>query len=148
MSTKNYTYILIPFLSLILFSCSDSKIDSPTSECPAVVMVTNSDEYPNDAIQINSISVQDQELNINVSHGGGCEEHEYVLLQDPLFCGTPPVHVTIRLDHNSNEDMCEALITKDLCFDLSSIYESFPNDTITIGLYNTHQPSVNWVIEP
>jgi regulator of sigma D len=32
-----------------------------------------------------------------------------------------PAQVTVRLSHNSNGDMCEALISKNVSFDLSTL---------------------------
>jgi hypothetical protein len=61
-------------------------------------------------------------LQINISYGGGCEEHIFNLVQEPLFCSTPPVHVPLYLTHNSNNDNCEAVLIEELCFDISELY--------------------------
>ena len=85
-------------------------------------------------------------LNLNISHAGGCEEHDFQLLQDPLFCGTPPIYISMRHSHNGNSDLCEAWVTKDLCFDISSFYSN-ENEAITLGLHNSHQMNTTWTFE-
>ena len=147
MYTNGTFYFLVLLFPLFAFSCSDNEQADAQSECPDIILSNYEEEYPNDYILINSVSVQEQELNLNVSHSGGCEEHEYQLIQDPLFCGTAPIYIAIHISHNNNNDLCEAWITKDICFNISPIYDGFPNDVITIGLYNTHQTDTTWVIE-
>ena len=146
MNTKYAYGLLFLALNFIFYSCEDSKPVNQ-SHCPAIILAVYEEEWPNDYILINSVSIQDQELNLNVSHSGGCAEHEYVLIQDPLFCGTPPIYIPIRLSHNGNGDMCEASITEDLCFNLNDTYEEFPEDEITIALTNfPHQSDTTWIL--
>lgn len=147
MNTNRTYYFLVLLLLHLTYSCAKKEQIKVQSDCPDIIHSNYSDEYPDDYITINSVSLQDQEININVSHSGGCELHEYTLIQEPLFCGTPPIYISTRLSHNSNGDLCEASITEDLCFDLSSIYENFPGDEITIVLYNSHQSDTSWLIE-
>jgi len=90
--------------------------------------------------------LDEKDLLLNISHSGGCQEREYELFLDPLFCATPPVYLTIRLSHNSNNDLCEAWITKNLCFDISSIYNDFPEDQLYIEFINyPHQSDTIWL---
>lgn len=141
-------YFLSVLLACCVYSCDDNDQNKPKSDCPSLMQENNEGQYPNDYLIINSVSSQDNELNLNISHSGGCEDHEYELIQEPLFCGTPPIYISIYLSHNSNNDPCEAWITEDLCFDLSTVFENFPEDDITIGLYNTHQSDTTWIIAP
>ena len=39
-----------------------------------------------------------------------------------LFCRTPPF-MSLYLTHNSNNDNCEAVLTQELCFDISNLYD-------------------------
>lgn len=147
MNTKRVlgSFILSAFL---LFACSEEETLQTNSICPEIILLNNSEEWPNDYYIINSVSLSEsQELELNISYSGGCEEHEYELLQNPLFCGTPPIYISIKLSHNANGDICEAWITKDLCFDISSIYAGNGTNEITLGLYNSHQSDSTWVVE-
>ena len=147
MNTKS---ILCSFMLsvLLIIACSDDDIIQTNSICPEIIFLSNSEEFDNDYYTINSVSLSEsQELEVNISYSGGCEDHFIELFQDPLFCGTPPVYISIKLSHNANGDMCEALITEDLCFDISSIYAGYGTDDITIGLYNSHQTETTWILE-
>lgn len=148
MNIKTLSVISLCTLSLILFSCTDEQIIVAESNCPEIIVLNYDEEWINDTYIINNVSLSEsQELELNISHSGGCQEHEYELIQNPQFCGTLPIYIFIKLSHNSNGDICEAWITKDLCFDISSIYSENGTDEITIGLYNTHQTDTTWVLE-
>ena len=148
MNIKTLSVISLCTLSLILFSCTDEQIIVAESNCPEIIVLNYDEEWINDTYIINNVSLSEsQELELNISHSGGCQEHEYELIQNPQFCGTLPIYISIKLSHNSNGDICEAWITKDLCFDISSIYSENGTDEITIGLYNTHQTDTTWVLE-
>ncbi len=148
MTIKTRTLTSLFTLSIILLSCTEEVFIIEESNCPTPQYLNYDDAWINDAFIINSASVtESKELRLNISHSGGCQDHEYELLQEPNFCGTPPVYTTIKLSHNSNGDLCEALITKDLCFDLSLIYEGYSPNEVTIGLHNSHQPDSTWLFE-
>ena len=147
MNTKRVlnSFILSAFL---LSACSEQETLKTNSICPEIILLNNSEEWPNDYYIINSVSLSEsQELELNISYSEGCEEHEYELLQNPLFCVTPPIFISIKLSHNANGDICEAWVIKDLCFDISSIYAGNGTNEITIGLYNSHQSDSTWVVE-
>jgi len=134
-------------IGVLLYACEEDTT-SIISECPSIIKAEWEEQFQRDALYINSISVQDQELSLNISYGGGCEEHLFQLVQEPLFCGTPPIVLSIYLSHISNDDPCFAYITEDLCFDISSVYNDFPNEDISIYLNNyPHQSDTVWTIE-
>ena len=78
-----------------------------------------------DSYYIDTTFIYGDFLQINIEYAGGCEDHIFNLVHEFIFCGTPPVYISIKLRHNANEDLCEALITEDLCFDISSIYAGY-----------------------
>ena len=146
MNTKIHLPVVI-ILCLSFFGCNEKEEIVLPNNCPEIITIYSDSLWVNDYYIINEASLnEDGLLNINISHSGGCEEHDYQLLQDPLFCGTPPIYISMKLSHNANGDLCEAWITKDLCFDISSIY-SEENEDITIGLYNSHQVGTTWTFE-
>lgn len=79
------------------------------------------DEFE-DIVNINFASVVNDCLNVNFSYSGGCADHYFKLVVVHPGCegsnGTP---ATLRLEHESNNDSCDAVITKNMSFDLSKI---------------------------
>ncbi len=74
---------------------------------------------------ISSYDASISTLTLTVSHGGGCEEHDYMLVADEQFKESAPPEVDIRLIHDANGDTCEAGIQKELTFDLSPLRKRF-----------------------
>lgn len=150
MNTNNLLYIITLSIAICFSACEEEDLANSlntANECHETLIADFDTQWTYDPIYINEASLNDSILELNISHSGGCAEHDYQLIQEPLFCGTPPVFIIIRLSHDSNNDMCEALITKTLCYNLSSLYENFSQDDISIGLYNIHQPDTSWVFQ-
>jgi len=74
-----------------------------------------------DMANVKNVSLVGDELIFDIEYGGGCEEHELNLFAYKEIMESNPAQVTVRLSHNSNGDMCEALISKNVSFDLSSL---------------------------
>lgn len=98
-------------------------------------------DYLKDPVNINKVYIMDDCLKINLTYSGGCEEHDFKLVRYYPTCGTPPIDRSIRiaLSHDSKDDMCDALIGKELSFDLSSLRDSTKNSVeffLNIETYN------------
>jgi len=74
-----------------------------------------------DPLQINSVSVFGDNLQISVSYSGGCKEHEFGLFAGRAFMKSNPVRSQLILAHNANNDSCEAWITETLSFNLQPL---------------------------
>jgi len=147
MNIKN-TLVLILTSTALFIGCKKGESEVLESNCTEITLVNYDTIWTDDYYVINDVSLNGiGELLLNISHSGGCEEHEFQLLQEPIFCGTPPIFITIKLSHNANSDTCEGWITRDLCFDISSIYSGNNNTEITVGLMNTHQEGTIFIIE-
>lgn len=83
----------------------------------------NLSNYPNNSYTINSVKINRDILTIEVQYGGGCKEHVFSLFGSPAFMKSNPVQIDVMLSHNANNDMCKALITEELSFDLSPLKE-------------------------
>jgi len=70
---------------------------------------------------IQDARVEADSLIVDISHGGGCEEHEYQMFWDGLLLETFPPQVNLSLFHNANGDFCEAALFETLSIDLSSL---------------------------
>lgn len=113
--------ILTTLISImILHSCEKSK----SNACPDLIKNVNLLDYPMDLYDINDVEVVGNQLLINVSYGGGCEEHYFNLILDtasPIDGGGQKIDV-LHLSHNANNDVCNALILEhQLCFDISNL---------------------------
>lgn len=107
---------LLP-VALLMTACPQKDI--PIPGCELVTYVNNASNKASDDFTINSATVLDDELTVSVSYGGGCGpevdfDAELVLL--PTAGPLPVYSLYITLD---DDDNCEALLTEDICFDLS-----------------------------
>ena len=91
------------------------------SSCYSLIQNVDINDYLMDSYTIDTAFIYGDFLKINISYGGGCEDHIFNLVHEFLFCGTPPVHVPLYLTHNSNNDLCEAALVQELCFDISEL---------------------------
>ena len=93
------------------------------SSCLTLIQNVDINDYLMDSYTIDTAFIYGDFLKINISYGGGCEDHIFNLVHEFLFCGTLPVHVPLYLTHNSNNDNCEAALVQELCFDISNLYD-------------------------
>lgn len=76
-----------------------------------------------------SINLIDDLLSIDVTYGGGCQDHEFKLFWDGDF-EEDELKATLFLVHNANEDFCEAEIGKNLRFDLTPLKEAAQDNPV------------------
>ncbi|GIR11778.1 MAG: hypothetical protein CM15mP23_03530 [Cryomorphaceae bacterium] len=69
-----YTFLCL--LILLTVSCEKSSINS----CPDVIENVNLTDFPMDEFGVNEIEVTEDELLINVTYGGGCENHDFIMI--------------------------------------------------------------------
>ena len=86
-----------------------------------VVIADAVEEWGVDEYVLNSATITDDTLVLNVSYGGGCEDHQFTLVASGVFLESFPVQLSVSLAHNANSDPCEAWLTEDYHFDLSAI---------------------------
>lgn len=110
--------ISITWLSgCIVSNSSDSNDDSGWAK-KINIKTDNSELYFDPAIVVDAAIAKDV-LHIITRYGGGCKEHDFELYWNGLFMESNPVQVNLQLSHHSNNDMCRALITENLYFDLA-----------------------------
>ncbi len=64
-------------------------------------------------------------LEIYVSYGGGCGDHEFILLGRPNFMESYPVQIDLYMHHSNIDDYCDAIISDTLCFDVRRVAELY-----------------------
>lgn len=60
-------------------------------------------------------------LDLVVSYGGGCKDHEWKMFASDKYAKSYPPKLNLYLKHESNNDLCKALLRDSLRFDLSQI---------------------------
>ena len=127
-------HTLLYTLFLFFVSCEKSSVNS----CPYVIKDANLTDFPMDEFGVNEIEVTEDQVIINVTYGGGCENHDFkMILHDelPIDGGGQQIQI-LSLSHDANNDVCYALILEhELCFNISSI----ENDGV---LYFSHADSL------
>jgi len=106
-------------------------------------IIMNQSDFLNasrDPFTINSVTLDHNLLTISVTYGGGCEDHDFALIASELWALSNPPQVGIVLSHDAHHDLCKALITKVLTFDLTPLKERYSygqyqnNGTIVLKL--------------
>jgi len=114
--------ILFGIAILLFFGISCSK-ETLNFEGDCRDIHFNDDWYENgieDAgTAILSYYIDDNCLFIEVQYSGGCDEHDIQMAANG-WIKTNPVQVDARLIHD-NQDLCDALLTEEISFDLLSI---------------------------
>lgn len=120
---------------LLAIGCSGGRQPMPA----LAPVVLGRDTRPTDAFRLESAAVDGDVLAIEVSYAGGCRNHEFVLLAARSFeVLSGSVRLEIALNHNANEDPCEAYLTEQLRFDLDPVKrlyrQTYSRDTGTVYL--------------
>ena len=61
-------------------------------------------------------------LQLEVSHSGGCGEHDFALFMSPAtFAESNPVQASLWLQHQDRDDPCDGIVVQTLTFDLRPV---------------------------
>ena len=109
---------------------------------PAVIIVdTPPASLQLDSFTLHGIAINGDKLALDISHGGGCKEHSYVLFMSPgVFLKSFPAQADLYLQHRANNDFCDALLRPQLSFNLRPVAESYEKlyhrrDPIQLNVY-------------
>lgn len=79
-----------------------------------------------DPYSIDTLQLDGDILTLTAGYSGGCADHDFVLCMSPAaFLESYPVQANLYLRHDSHGDMCEALISEVLEFDLRPVASLF-----------------------
>ena len=78
-----------------------------------------------DSYIVNYAEFGSDTLNIEVTYGGGCKEHQFLLIAWNYFLESYPVQANLLLSHYANGDACKALITSKLSFDMTPLRQEY-----------------------
>ena len=120
---KKLFLTLTLFILFIISSC-EKQNNTVNTTCPNLIQNVTLNDFPMDFYGVNEVEVIEEELHINVSYGGGCEDHDFKLImnnQTPIDGGGQQIEM-LYLSHNANNDVCYAQILEHhLCFDISNL---------------------------
>ncbi|HKI89911.1 MAG TPA: NigD-like N-terminal domain-containing protein [Draconibacterium sp.] len=103
-------------------AASDIKYVEELSCAPYVDLYFNNyDSLARDPVIIHDAFVDGDCLQIKLSYSGGCQEHNIDLARMHPWTASSTNIPTFEIRHNANGDLCEALFTKELRFDLSPL---------------------------
>ena len=92
-----------------------------------VIITPNTDasHWPSDQVTIQGFTIRGDSLELAVTFGGGCRDHQFLLLSDAAWMESYPVQVAVKLAHDANGDNCKALLSRVLRFDLSPLKAAY-----------------------
>ena len=95
-----------------------------TNVCPDAIPYVLTTNFPMDAYAVNDVELLGDELRVNVSYGGGCEQHIFEVLNSDTVDGAGVKSSFLFLSHDANEDNCFAeILEHELCFHLATIMD-------------------------
>jgi len=124
---KLFLFSLPPLLLSLLHCSPNGTAPMPAILCPAIKITDlPADSLRRDGFALKTIALHGDTLVLEITHGGGCKEHDYALFMSPsVFAESYPVQASLYLQHNANGDLCKALLQPKLCFDLRPIAEQY-----------------------
>ena len=107
-------------------------IDFDNNGCKEIII----DELKYDAAQTDEYEmvyayIKGDTLNIIVKYGGGCGLTSFALITNGYFMESNPVQLDVILSFK-DEDPCEALITKQICFNILQLATLYNDSYQTI----------------
>ncbi|MEW7277978.1 hypothetical protein ABW636_05230 [Aquimarina sp. 2201CG1-2-11] len=120
MMNKVVTFILV---GLTILSCSNDDDESSNDNCglTTIISAKQYSDAPSDQLTINSLTIENNCLKINFgSSGCSGDSWELKLIDSEDILESMPPQRNLRLSLK-NEEACQAFITKDITFDISSL---------------------------
>jgi hypothetical protein len=112
-------------------------IDRKSIEISDIILLTNKTNivefknYDDDEFYLESVSIEDYILKLNVSYNGGCKKHQFLLVEKKNFQRAKNIYeVHLQLLHNSNQDNCKKIVTEVLFFNLLPLKTKLQNEKI------------------
>ncbi len=148
---------LLLVLSICLISllgCDDPvPLETPGIDLSNTVILfddINSIKLEKDPLHITKTRIEKDSLIINIEYSGGCTKHDFKLFIGKWILKSNPPQAELYLSHNSNGDMCEAYIRREIKFDLTLFKNWFANSMKLKGelILRIHEPGNNEPFKP
>lgn len=135
MKTKQIMPFYMPILGFLLsIAACDRPISLPT--CTPILIDTSTvvGNY-----WLAEPMISGQCLHVPISHGGGCAKHTYRLKWNGALAESMPPQAFLVLEHIDPGDPCDAIISKNLFFDLEPLLNE-PYNQIVVHLSGWQEP--------
>jgi hypothetical protein len=102
-------------------------LDTPQQGKVFIMGFAGVEKYTPDGAQISHAELRaDQKLFLRMQYGGGCERHDLSLHAELYHSPNGNGHVlNLYLSHNAHNDMCEALLGREMEFDLTEVMDVY-----------------------
>lgn len=123
--------ILIVCLAIVAFGCKSTKNVAAADNLSKDTVQKNENDViaasigridqASDPISISAVRVEGNKMLIDVSYGGGCEDHQFQVIGSPMISKSLPPIRAIQLVHVANGDKCKMNVMKTLEVDLKEL---------------------------
>lgn len=97
---------------------------------------TKTDHY-----NIISASIEGKLLMMTFEYSGGCAKHDFECIGSKGISKSLPPQRTIKLMHNNGDDMCEAIVRREIEIDISEMaYKQTSGSEIILNLQGYEEP--------
>ncbi|MFT6397590.1 MAG: hypothetical protein ACJAYU_002344 [Bradymonadia bacterium] len=120
--------------------CTLHSAGAGFSTGPNISFVTECDDFEGDGYETREVTIDGDNLTVALSYSGGCAEHLFRVCWDGSFMESFPVQVSLDLQHEGNDDGCEAYLDADLVISLTALREAYQagyateEGTIIVGI--------------
>jgi len=80
-------------------------------------------QEPGDPIAVESAWIEGSSLVLELSHAGGCAEHDYGICWSEGALQSEPTTAELQVTHDARGDSCEAIVLQEQRFDLGPLLE-------------------------
>jgi len=94
---------------------------------------------------INSFSVSDDVLTIELRYKGGCGQHDFSLYSNNMLKKSLPPQIDVYLEHQKENETCKEEITQTFKYDISAIKK--PGNPVIILNLNSADNKLEWKME-
>jgi hypothetical protein len=153
---RNVVSVIGLLLPLLIIQCSERPPNASLADCiqpvylpidghlagEVIVSDLSPPEIQWDGFTVTDMRIAGDRLALTIEYGGGCQEHQFWCYMSPAaFLESYPAQANLYIRHNANDDFCDALLTQQLIWDLSSVRDLYlahygSLDPITINVYD------------
>jgi hypothetical protein len=111
---------------------NELTVDEPrdsTSILPISILESNNMKEAGDPFTIREAKIENNQLWLAVSYGGGCEEHQFKMLFNNAYTemkneeGEAQSKIKLNVHHTGNNDRCRSIVRQNLRFDLTAVQD-------------------------
>ena len=79
-----------------------------------------------DPFSLKHVSLEGTIIRLDVNYSGGCHSHDFRLfMSPPVFQESFPVQAKLWLQHEDDDDPCDAIVSDEVAFDISPILDLY-----------------------